>query len=274
MTASPLLAGGELLGAVIVLRDVSHEREVDQLKSSLVSTVSHELRTPLTMIQGFSELLLDRSDMGPARSHEALEQIHTSSMRLGRLIDDLLSVSRIDSGKLTADITAVDLTTVIGEVIAPFNADTSGRVVSDIAPDLPPLLADEDKTVQILTNLISNAVKYSADSTTVRVTARSRDNHVEIAVEDRGIGLTAAETVKVFEKFTRADRAEVRSVPGTGLGLYITKSLVELMHGQLWVASTPETGSTFSFTLPIAAGAGMEEPLDQRRMSDAHTVNS
>jgi PAS domain S-box-containing protein len=274
MTASPLLGGGELLGAVIVLRDVSHEREVDQLKSSLVSTVSHELRTPLTMIQGFSELLLDRSDMGAERSHEALQQIHTSSMRLGRLIDDLLSVSRIDSGKLTADITAVDLATVIGEVIAPFNSDAPGRVAADIALDLPPLLADEDKTVQILTNLVSNAVKYSDDATTVRVTARSRGNHVEVAVEDHGIGLNAAETVKVFEKFTRADRAEVRSVPGTGLGLYITKSLVELMHGQLWVASAPETGSTFSFTLPVAVGPEAQEPFEQRRMPDAQTINS
>ena len=161
MTAAPLVVGDKLAGAVVVLRDVSHEREVDQLKSSLVSTVSHELRTPLTMIQGFSELLLTRDDLGPARSRNALEQVHVASKRLGRLIDDLLSVSRIESGKLTAELGPVDLAAVISDVVATFAAQSGRSFLTEVDPQLGPAMADQDKVVQVVTNLVSNAVKYS-----------------------------------------------------------------------------------------------------------------
>lgn len=272
LTASPLLAGNELLGAVIVLRDVSREREVDQLKSSLVSTVSHELRTPLTMIQGFSELLVERGNLGADRSRDALQQIHSSSMRLGRLIDDLLSVARIDSGKLTASIGPVDLSAVISEVTNTFNTDHPGRIQPEIEPDLQPLLADRDKTVQVLTNLVSNAVKYSPESATVRIAAKSKGNYAEVSVIDQGIGLTSTETARMFEKFSRADRPEVRKVSGTGLGLYISKSLVELMRGQLWVTSTPDVGSSFSISLPFAPSTEGETSPTQEEMQDAHAA--
>jgi signal transduction histidine kinase len=116
-------------------------------------------------------------------------------------------------------------------------------------------------------------VKYSPDSTTIRLVARSGAKHAEISVIDRGIGLTRAESAKVFEKFTRADRPEVRKVPGTGLGLYITKSLVELMHGQLWMASEPDTGSTFTFSLPFALTSPDADPSELQRMAHAETVD-
>jgi PAS domain S-box-containing protein len=252
LTASPLLAGGELEGAVVVVRDISQEREVDQLKSSLVSTVSHELRTPLTMIQGFSELLLMREDMGAEQSLEALNQIHTASQRLGRLIDDLLSVSRIESGKLTAELGPVPVADVMSEVVAAFATPAEGRLLTDLDPTLAPVLADRDKTVQIVTNLVSNALRYSTDGTSVRLMAKSVGDHAEISVADRGIGMTEAECAHVFEKFVRMDHPEVRKVSGTGLGLYIAKSLVEMQHGQLWVTSAVGEGSTFSFSLPFA----------------------
>ncbi len=260
LTAAPLLVGDDLLGAVVVVRDVSHEREVDQLKSSLVSTVSHELRTPLTMIQGFSELLLTRDDLGTERSREALEQVHSSAKRLGRLIDDLLSVSRIDSGKLTADLAPVDLADVVAEVVRTFGDATSGRFVAEIEAGLPAVLADRDKMVQIVTNLASNAVKYSADSSAVRIVAHAAGNYAEVSVIDLGIGMSDAECSQIFEKFTRSDRPEVRKVGGTGIGLYITKILVELQHGQLWVRSIPDEGSTFSLSLPFAEQPTMEPP--------------
>ncbi|MGH9091069.1 MAG: sensor histidine kinase [Acidimicrobiales bacterium] len=252
VTAAPLATGAELDGAVVVVRDVSHEREVDQLKSSLVSTVSHELRTPLTMIQGFSELLLTRDDLGAVRSRESLQQIHASSQRLGRLIDDLLSVSRIESGKLTVDLAPVDLSGVVAEVLSPFEAQNGRHFVTELDPSLGPVFADRDKTVQALTNLISNAVKYSPESSRIQILTRSAGDHAEISVADEGIGMTAEEGVGVFEKFSRLDHPQVRKVGGTGLGLYITKSLVELQHGQLWVRSEPGRGSTFAFSLPLA----------------------
>jgi PAS domain S-box-containing protein len=259
VTASPLVVSGELEGAVVVIRDVSHEREVDLLKSTLVSTASHELRTPLTMIQGFSELLLERTDLDGAQVKDGLEQIHSSSQRLGRLIDDLLSVSRIESGKLALDLTPLDLREVVAGVIAPF-ASTSDRIFEvQIDDRVPFVLADRDKTLQALTNLISNAVKYSSEGTTVRVAVKAGDGHAEVSVTDEGIGMDPQECAQVFEKFSRADRPEVRKAGGTGLGLYITKNLVELQNGQLWVTSVLGQGSTFSFTLP---------------MTDAHPENS
>lgn len=262
ITAAPLVAGGELLGGVVVVRDVSHEREVDQLKSSLVSTVSHELRTPLTMIQGFAELLLTREDLGDDPSRQAIRQVHSSAERLGRLIDDLLSVSRIDSGKLSADLGPVDLPAVIGEVVTGF-ATGGERVEVDVEPGLPHVLADHDKMVQVVTNLLSNALKYSQDDSTVRISAKSGDNHVELSVADEGIGMSEEESREVFEKFSRVDRAEVRKVSGTGLGLYITKSLVELQHGQLWVRSQPGAGSTFSLSLPLVDEGGEASPSER-----------
>ena len=252
LTAAPLLVGDDLLGAVVVVRDVSHEREVDQLKSSLVSTVSHELRTPLTMIQGFSELLLTRDDLDPARSREALEQVHASSKRLGRLIDDLLSVSRIDSGKLTADLAPVQLADVVAEAVRTFGDETSVRFHAEIEQGLPAVLADRDKMVQVVTNLVSNAAKYSPDASPVRIVASSAGDHAELSVIDCGIGMTGAECSQVFEKFSRSARPEVRKVGGTGLGLYISTRLVELQHGQLWVQSKPDEGSVFSLSIPFA----------------------
>jgi PAS domain S-box-containing protein len=274
ITASPLVVTGELDGAVVVIRDVSREREIDQLKSSLVSTASHELRTPLTMIQGFSELLLERDDLDPGQTHEGLRQIHASSQRLGRLIDDLLSVSRIESGKLALDLSSVHLSEVISEVLQPFESQTSRTFTAHVDPQLAPALADRDKTIQALTNLVSNAVKYSADGSGITVMARALENHAEISVVDEGIGMTLEESLQVFEKFTRVDNAQVRKAGGTGLGLYITKNLVEAQNGQLWVTSNPGSGSTFTFSLPLAVRPGPREgSIDERRYDVAEALD-
>lgn len=264
VTAAPVLdAENKLWGAVAVVRDVSYEREVDQLKSSLVSTVSHELRTPLTMIQGFSELLLGR-EMSPGKTHDALEQINSAAHRLSRLIDDLLSVSRIESGRQMAAEDVIDIGDVVHEVIPPFADASSRRFVVDLEDGLPPARADRDKLVQILTNLVSNAVKYSFEETPVTVSARQVETALEISVTDRGIGLTDEEVAQLFGKFFRANRPEVREVGGTGLGLYIVKNLVEMQGGQMWVASKPGAGSSFTFTMPIASPEN--DPIDLSEM--------
>ena len=258
-TAAPIFGDdGHSVGAVEVVRDVSSEREVDQLKSSLVSTVSHELRTPLTMIQGFSELLLTR-DLAEERSREALKQINASAERLTRLIEDLLSVSRIESGRLVARTEPERLDEVIDDVVASFDEREDRPLVLDVDPHLPEVMADRDKLVQVLTNLVSNALKYSEPPSEVRITAGKVDSTVQVAVTDHGIGLTEEEQAQLFSKFFRADRDEVRDAGGTGLGLYIAKSLVEMQDGQLWVTSELGHGSTFSFSLPVAT---TEDDLD------------
>lgn len=273
-TAAPISGGdGESVGAVEVVRDVSDEREVDELKSSLVSTVSHELRTPLTMIQGFSELLLTR-DLAEKRSQEALREINASAERLSRLIEDLLSVSRIESGRLVARTEPERLDEVIDEVVTGFDKREDRSLVVDVEPHLPKVMADRDKLVQILTNLVSNALKYSAPDTGVKVTVGKVGATVHVAVTDRGIGLTEEEQSQLFSKFFRADRDEVRDAGGTGLGLYIAKSLVEMQNGQLWVNSELGEGSSFHFSLPVAAENDNENGavtfgVERRRLEEA-----
>jgi signal transduction histidine kinase len=185
---------------------------------------------------------------------------------LARLIDDLLSVSRIESGKLTVELGPVDLQEVIAEVVGTFEGQTGHRFVTDLDPELASVLADRDKVVQVVTNLVSNAVKYSPEQATIEIVARSVGDHAELSVIDHGIGMTDEERSHLFEKFTRADRPEVRKAGGSGLGLYITKSLVELQRGQLWVRSSPDAGSTFSVSLPLASPtANNAADRDQRR---------
>ncbi|HEV3475025.1 MAG TPA: ATP-binding protein [Actinomycetota bacterium] len=253
ITAAPILDGeGELAGGVAVIREVAHEQEVDRLKSSLISTASHELRTPLTMIQGFAELLKTR-DLPPVQVHDAADQIHRSSERLARLIDDLLSVSRIEAGRLEVRAAPVDLAPIISEAVAPFSEGRPIRV--DLNGDASVAVADPDLVHRILTNLLSNAVKYSPATTGVTVEVHRHEDVIEVAVRDEGVGMTEAERSQLFKKFFRADRQEVREAGGTGLGLFITKNLVEMQGGEMRVESAPGEGSTFAFTLPAAVEA-------------------
>ena len=249
-TTAPILdEKGTRLGYVVVGRDVSREREIDALKSTLVSTVSHELRTPLTMIQGFSELLLSR-ELDEERSRKAATEINVSAERLSRLIDDLLSVSRIESGRMKLDLSSLDLRTMVEEVVRPFSAREGSRFQIEV-DDLK-VRADKDRMMQILTNLVSNAVKYSEADSSVVITAHASGASAEIAVIDRGIGMSEAEMESAFEMFSRVDRPEVREAGGTGLGLYITRSLVEAHGGQIWIESQAKGGTRFAFTLPLA----------------------
>lgn len=248
---------GTRLGYVIVGRDVSREREIDALKSTLVSTVSHELRTPLTMIRGFSELLLSR-ELDEEHSSKALTEINVSAERLSRLIDDLLSVSRIESGRMKLDVSIFDLRTIVEEVIRPFSTREGSRFQVEVQ-ELQ-VRADKDRLMQILTNLVSNAVKYSDTGSPIIVTAHGSEASAEIAVVDQGIGMSEAEMASAFEMFSRVDRPEVKDAGGTGLGLHITRSLVEAHGGQIWIENQPGGGTRFAFTLPLATtGADAKE---------------
>ncbi len=264
VTAAPMIdEQGELLGAVEIVRDVSREQEVDQLKSSLVSTVSHELRTPLTMIHGFSELLLERP-MEAAESRVALGHIHGSAERLARLIEDLLSVSRIDSGRLSLNLKPVEVADTLADAVAPFVEQTDRDIQLRVEPGTGKVLADRDKLIQIVTNLVSNAIKYSTDGEPVHVSAGPLEEKVEITVEDHGVGLTADELAQVFEKFFRANRTDVQAVGGTGLGLYITRALIEGHGGDIRVESKSGQGSRFIFTLPLATAMEQEESIREK----------
>jgi signal transduction histidine kinase len=260
VSSAPILdPRSRVVGGVDVVRDVSREREIDEVKSALISTVSHELRTPLTLIHGFAELLVLR-DMSVERQRTAAEEILEASRRLARLIDDLLSVSRMESGRLVLDPRPLDLAAVVERILSPFRAMADRHTLRAKLPGaLPVLWGDPDKVEQILTNLVGNAIKYSPEGGEVLVTVEHGEDSVQVSVRDQGIGMSPRDMGQLFEKFYRVDRDEVRRAGGTGLGLYITKRLVEMHGGRIWAESRPGVGSVFTFTLPTSgelAGSG------------------
>jgi PAS domain S-box-containing protein len=249
-------ARGGYLGRLFVFRDVTHERGVERLKSEFVSLVSHELRTPLTSIVGYVNLLLD-GDAGELNEEQIsfLETVRRNSDRLTLLVGDLLDVSRIEAGAIQLKSTEVDLFPLaqgVAECLR-LQIESKKQILNiDMGRELPPVSGDTNRITQILTNLLSNAHKYTPPGGSIHITASLENEHVRISVKDTGIGLSKEEQDKLFTKFFRADNPATQKVGGTGLGLWITRSLVEMQGGEIRVMSAPGEGSTFSFTLPVS----------------------
>jgi PAS domain S-box-containing protein len=242
---------GAVAGRIFAFRDISAEHVVEQMKSDFVSAVSVELRTPLTSIYGFAQTLL-REDVafGETERRTFLEFIARESERLTTIVDTLLNVARIETGDLSVSIEPTDVAAVVGDVLetAEDAAGANGhRFVAEIDVHGAAASADPDKLRQVLDQLISNAVKYSPAGGTVTVSARRRDEAIEVAVEDEGIGIPASERERIFKKFYKPGGA-----PGTGLGLFIAQGLVREMGGKMWVDSEEGRGSRFAFELPLA----------------------
>ena len=222
------------------------------MKTEFVSMVSHELRTPLTSIQGYAELLLeDKEIVGEER--ESLTIVRKNADRLLGLINDLLDLSRIEAGRLDLQRTSLDLARLIPEVagsLRPLIEAKRQRLRLDLGDALPAVWADADRVTQILTNLISNAHKYTLVDGSITVAARRDNGFVCVDVSDTGIGLSPEDQAQIFTKFFRVHDRSPQSSRGTGLGLVITRLLVELHGGRITLSSAPGQGSTFSFTLP------------------------
>lgn len=229
---------------------------VQQAQTEFVSTVSHELRTPLTSIKGFADTILragDRLDLTQQRRYIGI--IKDQADRLTRLVEDLLAVSRLESKKMQLTIRAIDLPATVQRVLRNL-AEKAGdhRLATTMPPGLAPVWADADRIEQILTNLVDNAIKYSPTGTTVMVSAKethTQPNMVEISVSDQGVGIPPEHLAEIFSKFSRLDNPLTRQTEGTGLGLYITRSLVIALGGTISVASTPGN-TTFTVQLPSA----------------------
>jgi signal transduction histidine kinase len=232
-------------------------REVNQLKSEFVSLVSHELRTPLTAMSGYLDLLFEDSGaQSRAKQQELLGIVKKNTERLVKLLDDLLDLSRIESGKVELRISPVDIAAVITEVVRllqPQMEAKGQRLAFDRSQTLPAVAGDIDRIRQILINLLSNAHKYTPQGGQIWLAARTENGWVRIDVRDNGIGLSPDEQVHLFDRFFRAQQPAMQGVEGTGLGLPITRVLVESHGGKITVASAPGEGSTFSFTLPVAS---------------------
>ena len=240
-------------GTVVVLRDITKEAEVDRMKSEFVSLVSHELRTPMTAIKGYLELLLSDATADPQMQRNFIEIAKSNADRLGDMVSELLDVSRIEAGKIQMRFQAVSVRRIVNDVVTMLQrglGDKSVQLRLDIPEDLPDVLADPSRLTQIVTNLISNALKYTLEGH-IDVTARVLGDHVQVNVSDTGIGMTDDDQAQLFTRFFRASTARATEIPGTGLGLVITRSLVEMQGGRIWVESAVGRGSTFSFTLPV-----------------------
>jgi PAS domain S-box-containing protein len=251
-------ANQENLGHLFVFRDVTREREVERLKSEFVSLVSHEFRTPLTSIRGYTEMMLD-GDIGELSNEERdfLNTILRNATHLTEIVNDLLVVSRLEAGAIKLNLTSVDMSELIKEAIdllRPQFNDKKQKIKTDISQGLPILEADSQRINQILVNLLSNAHKYTPEGGSISVSLHHDSNWVRVDVRDSGIGLSKEEKEKLFTKFYRAENPETTKAGGTGLGLWITRSLVNMHGGEISVTSQPGKGSTFIFTLPIRKG--------------------
>ena len=251
---------------VLVARDVTAELEAEKLKGDFVATVSHELRTPLTPLKGFL-LSLEQGllEASPESMHEYFAIMRRQVERLERLINDLLDVSRIDAGKVTMEPTLIPLTDFLAEQIRESeHLQHSGRV-EFVSPEQAVVVrADPFRVGQVVTNLLSNAFKYSPPATPVEVWLTVAGTKAIVSVHNMGEGISIADQGRVFERFYRAEGGLTRKSGGVGLGLYIARRLVEAMGGELTLESEPGRGCTFAFSLPIAP-ATVEYGPDARR---------
>lgn len=257
-----------LMGVAVVFNDITAIRNVERMKTAFVSTVSHELRTPLTSIKGFISTLLQDTE-GYFDQSDRLEFygiIDSECDRLQRLIEDLLNVSRIESGRALqmnwSTFNPLDIIQKSLQVQRAYASDNH-NLQFNTHGDIPPLTGDSDKFDQILTNLVSNAIKYSPSGGAVIVDISSDDETLTVSISDQGMGIPPGKLNKVFEKFERVDNRDTRQAGGTGIGLFLVKHLVECHEGRVWAESTVGQGSKFTFTMPLQSHASMQEDAEE-----------
>lgn len=249
-------AGASTHGVLAVLRDVTREKEIAKAKSDFVSKVAHELRTPLSSIKAYVEMLVDGEATDEKTLREYYEIIQTSSERLSRLIDNMLNISRIESGTVRVNKEPVSMAVVVKEAADVARPQAEAKQIKlevELTPVFYQVLADRDMIYQAVLNLLSNAVKYTTDggSVVVKMAVMEQERTVTISVSDTGVGIPEQDLPRLFEKFFRVE-ANSKMAKGTGLGLSLVKHLVETVHGgRMSVTSKVGTGSTFSMTLPL-----------------------
>ncbi|MGP8250518.1 MAG: ATP-binding protein, partial [Terracidiphilus sp.] len=263
--------------------------DADAAKSSFLSTVSHELRTPLTSVLGFAKIIRRRLEerLLPLIPDEDKRVVQTKQQvldnlgvvvsegeRLTKLIDDVLDLAKIEAGKFTWNMASVSMSEVVERATSATSSLFEAKkltLVTEIEPDLPPITGDQDRLIQVVINLISNATKFT-DAGSIKCALRHEGDDLVVSVTDSGIGIAPADQPKVFEKFKQVGDTLTDKPKGTGLGLPICKEIVEYHGGRIWVESEPGKGSTFSFTLPISGKTGQLELLPVRRTIDIESL--
>lgn len=258
ISAAPLqLPDGTWLGAVVTITDITQLHELQEQQQVFVHMISHDLRTPLTIIYGHAQVVDDAISEAGVNGvvKQSMDAILRSIQRMDRMIHDLVDAARAEGGQLELKRQPVDIRKYLEEMCIRSAAVIDiGRVQLEVPADLPAVLADYNRLERIITNLLSNALKYSTPGTPVLVRVYRTDNEVTVAVTDQGQGIPVEEMQHLFQRFYRAPKTH--KAEGIGLGLYISKQLVEAHGGRIWVESEVGKGSTFSFTLPVAKGGG------------------
>ena len=252
---SVLSMDGKPTGGVLVFRDITEEREYNKRRSDYLAGLSHDMFTPLTAIKGYTTtLLLHRERFDQDTQIRFVKIINSEIDRITRILYNLMSLSRMETKHLTTSIQPQILIYIVNKVvdIHSLNTDKHSIIVDESIKKSPPVMADSDHLEQILNNLISNAVKYSPAGGDIKIAAKKDGKLVQIMVEDQGIGIEEENLGKIFNRYERVSRKITNSISGMGLGLYITKALVEIQGGEIWAENNPEGGSRFVFTLKLA----------------------
>ena len=245
-------AQGKRQGTILVFHDLTRLKQLERMRQEFVANVSHELRTPLSLIKGYVETLRDGALHNPEVAPRFLQTIDRNAERLTLLIEDLLTLSELESGRLKLQLKPVPLQEAVQKVLEDFR-ERAGAKQIELLADVPDLLlrVDADRLEQVLCNLVDNAIKYCRNEGTVRVQARSAESgQIEVSVQDDGPGIAPEAIERVFERFYRADKARSRGQGGTGLGLAIVKHIIQSHGGRVCVKSDFGHGSTFFFTIP------------------------
>lgn len=254
---SPLYNQKDVRGAVAVLRDMTEERKLDKLRDDFIANVSHELRTPIAMLQGYSEAIIDDIAATDEEKKEFAKIIYDETLRIGRLVNELLDLARMEAGHITLYKEDTEITPFIERVTNKFqglarekNVNLSFENTSD---NLSSIDLDPDRIEQVLTNLIDNAIRHTQQNGNVKVIVEGKEKGITVHVQDNGSGIPEEDLPFVFERFYKADKARTRGKSGTGLGLAIAKNIVDAHNGHISVKSKIGQGTTFSFFLPYSS---------------------
>ncbi|OGM29978.1 hypothetical protein A2801_00470 [Candidatus Woesebacteria bacterium RIFCSPHIGHO2_01_FULL_41_10] len=256
VTASPVKIYGMVIGGVIVLRDITREREIDRMKTEFISLASHQLRTPLAAIKWYSAMLREGVGGGVGeQAGELIAKIYESNERMIELVNALLNISRIESGRIIID----PVQTNLGELVRGVVEELAGEIlkhshtVSVQVSDNIPIISIDPKLIRnVYMNLLTNALKYTPDGGTITVSVTKDGEEVISMVQDNGYGISADEQRQVFTKFFRSSNIVQKVTDGTGLGLYLVKAIIESSHGKIWFNSVEGQGTTFWFSLPMS----------------------
>ncbi|MCT8977394.1 ATP-binding protein [Clostridium sp. CX1] len=234
-----------------ISRDITEKVETDKMKSEFVSTVSHEIRTPLTVMLALSQLLLTNDTLSEEKLKKYYNTMHTETKRLTNLVNDFLDIQRMESGRKVLNREKICIVDVVEEVISLYEVNETHELIVDMDKvDYSPIFADSQRMIQLLTNLVSNAIKYSPENREIRIVVRELETEIRVSVVDKGLGIPKDSIPMLFTKFYRVDNSDHRKVGGTGLGLVICKEIVNAHEGKIGVNSKLNEGSEFYFTIP------------------------